>query len=123
MLIGIVVTNAIVLIDRVQQNMAGGLSVREALIEGGLSRFRPIIMTAGATVAAMLPLLFGVGQSVIISKGLSVVVIGGLTTSTLLTLVVVPVMYELIYRAKIRVGRLFRRKQSVSAETAGPMAQ
>lgn len=97
MLIGIVVTNAIVLIDRVQQLREQDYSVRDALIEGGMVRLRPIIMTAGATIMALMPLALGLSKGTIISKGLAVVVIGGLTTSTILTLVVVPIVYELIF--------------------------
>ncbi|PUA38837.1 AcrB/AcrD/AcrF family protein [Paenibacillus elgii] len=114
MLIGVVVTNAIVLIDRVQQLQEAGQSVRDALLEGGLSRLRPIIMTAGATIIALLPLALGFSKGALISKGLAVVVIGGLTTSTLLTLVVVPVVYEIIHNMKTRLGRLFSRKESKS---------
>lgn len=96
MLIGIVVTNAIVLLDRAQQLRHEGFSVRHALVEAGRVRLRPIIMTAGATIVAMIPLAMGTGEGVLISKGLAVVVIGGLITSTLLTLVVVPVVYEML---------------------------
>ncbi|MDM5187021.1 efflux RND transporter permease subunit [Bacillus sp. DX4.1] len=110
MLIGIVVTNAIVLIDRVQQLRGSGYSVREALIEAGTTRLRPIIMTAGATIIALLPLAFGMSKGTLISKGLAVVVIGGLTTSTLLTLVVVPCIYELIEIFKNGISRLFKKR-------------
>jgi multidrug efflux pump subunit AcrB len=113
MLIGIVVTNAIVLVDRVQQLREQGQSIRESLIEAGLTRLRPIIMTAGATIIALLPLALGLSKGTIISKGLAVVVIGGLTTSTLLTLVIVPIMYELIYGLKDRTARLIRKKSSI----------
>ncbi|WNR46484.1 efflux RND transporter permease subunit [Paenibacillus roseipurpureus] len=102
MLIGIVVTNAIVLVDRVQQLREQGHSIREALIEAGVTRLRPIIMTAGATIIALLPLGLGLSKGTIISKGLAVVVIGGLTTSTLLTLVIVPIMYELLFKKRQR---------------------
>ncbi|MCR8629973.1 efflux RND transporter permease subunit [Paenibacillus radicis (ex Xue et al. 2023)] len=97
MLIGIVVTNAIVLIDRVQQLIEQGHSVHDSLVEAGMTRLRPIIMTAGATILALMPLALGFSKGTLISKGLAVVVIGGLTTSTLLTLVIVPIIYELIY--------------------------
>ncbi|NQX69110.1 efflux RND transporter permease subunit [Paenibacillus alba] len=100
MLIGIVVTNAIVLIDRVQQLIEQGHSVHDSLVEAGLTRLRPIIMTAGATIIALMPLALGLSKGTIISKGLAVVVIGGLTTSTLLTLVIVPIIYQLIYSFK-----------------------
>jgi multidrug efflux pump subunit AcrB len=100
MLIGIVVTNAIVLIDRVQQLREEGVKTREALLEAGASRLRPIIMTASATIIALLPLILGHGGGAIISKGLALVVMGGLTTSTLLTLVIVPCIYEIVENIK-----------------------
>lgn len=106
MLIGIVVTNAIVLVERVQQQIEHGLTIREALIEAGGTRLRPILMTAIATVCALTPLAIGLGGGSIISSGLAVVVIGGLISSTLLTLVVVPVMYELLYFKRSRKQRL-----------------
>ncbi|MEK8129785.1 efflux RND transporter permease subunit [Paenibacillus filicis] len=112
MLIGVVVTNAIVLIDRVQQLREEGHSVREALLEAGMTRLRPIIMTAGATIIALMPLALGFSKGAIISKGLAVVVIGGLTTSTLLTLVVVPVIYDLIEGIKRRFSRRFRKNKA-----------
>ncbi|WP_238651220.1 efflux RND transporter permease subunit [Paenibacillus piscarius] len=99
MLIGIVVTNAIVLIDRVIHKEQEGLSTRQALLEAGATRLRPILMTALATIGALLPLVTGLENSAgIISKGLGVTVIGGLVSSTLLTLVVVPVVYEFLMK-------------------------
>lgn len=118
MLIGVVVTNAIVLVDRVQQLREGGHSVRDALIEAGMTRLRPIIMTAGATIIALLPLGLGLSKGTLISKGLAVVVIGGLTTSTLLTLIIVPIIYEMIDNFKRRVGRLFKKKNAAAADAA-----
>ncbi|MCZ8518461.1 MULTISPECIES: efflux RND transporter permease subunit [Paenibacillus] len=120
MLIGVVVTNAIVLIDRVQQLREAGVPVREALISAAHTRLRPIIMTAGATVIALMPLALGLSKGTIISKGLAVVVIGGLTTSTLLTLLVVPVVYEIIDRIN---QRLFRRKAGAAQAKAAPAGQ
>jgi len=100
MLIGIVVTNAIVLIDRVKHNEEK-MPIREALLEAAGTRMRPILMTAIATVGAMLPLVFGSAESgSIVSQSLAVVVIGGLVVSTLLTLVIVPCLYELLYFRK-----------------------
>jgi len=104
MLIGIVVTNAIVLIDRVIRNEKSGLTTREALLEAGQTRLRPILMTALATIGALIPLLFGLEGGGLISKGLGITVIGGLTSSTLLTLVIVPIVYE--FFAKFRKGNL-----------------
>ncbi|WP_267875422.1 efflux RND transporter permease subunit [Cohnella cholangitidis] len=116
MLIGIVVTNAIVLIERVQQQIEHGLTIRDALIEAGGTRLRPILMTAIATICALIPLAIGLGGGSIISSGLAVVVIGGLTSSTLLTLVVVPVMYELLYFRRSRKER--KAQVQVRAEAA-----
>lgn len=96
---GIVTTNAIVLIDRVGQNREEkGMVIREALIEAGKTRLRPILMTAFATIAALLPLAFTTSSGTLISKGLAITVIGGLTSSTLLTLIILPVVYELFFR-------------------------
>lgn len=109
MLIGIVVTNAIVLIDRVIHKEREGLSTREALLEAGTTRLRPILMTAIATIGALIPLAIGIeGGSGIISKGLGVTVIGGLTSSTLLTLIIVPIVYEIMSK--------FKRKKPAIAE-------
>jgi HAE1 family hydrophobic/amphiphilic exporter-1 len=105
MLIGIVVTNAIVLVERVQQQMAQGATIRDALIEAGGTRLRPILMTAVATICALAPLAAGLGGGLIVSGGLAVVVIGGLIGSTLLTLVIVPVVYELLYFKRSRRQR------------------
>jgi multidrug efflux pump subunit AcrB len=118
MLIGIVVTNAIVLIDRAQQLREEGFTVRQALLEAGKVRLRPIIMTAGATIAALLPLAMGLsGEGGLIGKGLGIVVIGGLITSTILTLVVVPIIYEFIEGFKNRVSRMFHRGKDTEQTT------
>lgn len=104
MLIGIVVTNAIVLIDRVNQNRERGLGRDEALVEAGRNRVRPILMTAMATILALIPLAAGLSEGSIIAAELGTVVIGGLLTSTFLTLLVVPVVYSLLEGAKVRLG-------------------
>lgn len=107
MLIGIVVTNAIVLVDRVQQKRRAGFPMREALQDAGATRMRPILMTALATIFALVPLASGFAEGALISQSLAVIVIGGLTTSTVLTLVVVPVAYSLLegWREKVLGGR------------------
>ncbi|PAE19871.1 Swarming motility protein SwrC [Bacillus sp. 7504-2] len=96
MLIGIVVTNAIVLVDRIIHMERDGMTMREAILEAGATRLRPILMTAIATIGALIPLAFGTGGGGLISKGLAITVIGGLTSSTLLTLIVVPIVYEIL---------------------------
>ena len=101
MLVGIVVTNAIVFIDRVQNNRKlRGMSVYEALVEAGRIRLRPILMTAITAILALVPLALGFSEGAIIAAELATVVIGGLFSSTVLTLVVVPVMYSLLQRAR-----------------------
>lgn len=103
MLIGIVVTNAIVLIDLVNQRREAGATITEALADGGGKRVRPIVMTALATVLALTPMAFGVtGGSAFISQPLAIVVIGGLLSSTVLTLLLVPALYLLVERRKER---------------------
>jgi HAE1 family hydrophobic/amphiphilic exporter-1 len=131
MLIGIVVTNAIVLLDLVEQYRSRGLPLHEALIEGGRRRVRPILMTALATMLALAPLAFsgsGSGGG-FISAPLAIVVIGGLFTSTLLTLVLVPVLYSLISRfagarsdreLESRLDEAAARRFQVSPEPGGP---
>jgi HAE1 family hydrophobic/amphiphilic exporter-1 len=103
MLIGIVVTNAIVLVDRVIHKEKEGFTTREALLEAGSTRLRPILMTALATIGALIPLAVGAEGGGLISKGLGITVIGGLTSSTILTLVIVPIVYEVVSK--------FRKKQ------------
>ncbi|MDT0743400.1 efflux RND transporter permease subunit [Staphylococcus epidermidis] len=107
MLIGIVVTNAIVLIDRVINNEKQDMTMKQALIEAGGTRIRPILMTAIATIGALVPLLFGQDSSILISKGMAATVIGGLISSTLLTLFVVPVIYEILFTLKNKITKKF----------------
>ena len=108
MLIGIVVTNAVVLISFVEQLRERGMGVREALIRGGRVRLRPILMTAITTSIALLPLAaFTENQTGLIGAELATVVIGGLVSSTALTLIVVPVVYTLMNES---VPALFGRR-------------
>ncbi|MGN9843917.1 efflux RND transporter permease subunit [Nonomuraea sp. H19] len=101
MLIGIVVTNAIVLLDLINQYRRQGMPLQEAVIEGGRKRLRPILMTALATIFALLPMALGItGGGAFISTPLAVVVIGGLISSTLLTLILVPTLYTMVENRK-----------------------
>ncbi|MEO8529447.1 MAG: efflux RND transporter permease subunit, partial [Pseudolysinimonas sp.] len=103
MLVGIVVTNAIVLIDLVNQYRARGMTVPEAVIHGAARRLRPILMTALATIFALIPMAIGLtGHGGFISQPLAIVVIGGLLSSTLLTLIVLPSLYALVEGAAER---------------------
>ena len=106
MLVGIVVTNAIVLLDLVNQYRAKGLDARAAVVEGGRRRLRPILMTASATILALLPMALGLSQAgVFIAGPLAIVVIGGLTTSTILTLLLVPTLYVTVDDLRQRFDR------------------
>ncbi|MDI3481103.1 MAG: hydrophobic/amphiphilic exporter (mainly bacteria), family [Tepidanaerobacteraceae bacterium] len=95
MLAGIAVNNAIVLVDYINQLRAKGKTVTEAIVEAGPRRLRPIMMTTLTTILGLLPLALGIGEGGEIEAPLAVTVLGGLTVSTLLTLVVVPVLYSL----------------------------
>ncbi|RHW36186.1 efflux RND transporter permease subunit [Lysinibacillus yapensis] len=109
MLIGIVVTNAIVLVDRIIHMEHDGLVMRDAILEAGATRLRPILMTAIATMGAMLPMALGVGGGGgLMSADLAITVIGGLLSSTLLTLVVVPIVYEILSKL-LKKKRYYRR--------------
>ncbi|MFJ3226846.1 efflux RND transporter permease subunit [Streptomyces sp. NPDC086783] len=117
MLIGIVVTNAIVLIDLINQYRRQGYGVVEAVLEGGRHRLRPILMTALATIFALLPMALGVtGEGGFIAQPLAVVVIGGLITSTLLTLLLVPTLYAMI---ELRKERRAKKRAAKRADKAG----
>jgi HAE1 family hydrophobic/amphiphilic exporter-1 len=96
MLIGIVVTNAVVLVDRIINMERTGMPMREAILEAGATRLRPILMTAIATIGALIPLAIGAEGSGMISRDLGICVIGGLFSSTMLTLIVVPIVYEIL---------------------------
>ncbi|MFJ8547130.1 efflux RND transporter permease subunit [Streptomyces sp. NPDC093586] len=119
MLIGIVVTNAIVLIDLINQYRKQGHGVVEAVIEGGRHRLRPILMTALATIFALLPMALGVtGQGGFIAQPLAVVVIGGLITSTLLTLLLVPTLYAMLELRKERRAKKRAAKREPKPEVS-----
>jgi hydrophobic/amphiphilic exporter-1 (mainly G- bacteria), HAE1 family len=120
MLIGIVVTNAIVLIDLINQYRKQGYGVVEAVVEGGRHRLRPILMTALATIFALLPMALGItGEGGFIAQPLAVVVIGGLITSTLLTLLLVPTLYAMVELRKERRAKKKAAKREKKAEASG----
>ncbi|MDT0391785.1 efflux RND transporter permease subunit [Streptomyces dubilierae] len=117
MLIGIVVTNAIVLIDLINQYRKQGHGIVEAVVEGGRHRLRPILMTALATIFALLPMALGItGEGGFIAQPLAVVVIGGLVTSTLLTLLLVPTLYAML---ELRKERRAKKRAAKRAKKAG----
>jgi HAE1 family hydrophobic/amphiphilic exporter-1 len=101
LLVGVVVTNAIVLIDLINQYRKQGRPLNQAIMDGARQRLRPILMTALATIFALIPMAIGLtGSGGFISKPLAIVVIGGLFSSTILTLVIVPVLYEIVEGGK-----------------------
>ncbi|AWT42772.1 MULTISPECIES: efflux RND transporter permease subunit [Streptomyces] len=122
MLIGIVVTNAIVLIDLINQYRRQGYGVVEAVVEGGRHRLRPILMTALATIFALLPMALGVtGEGGFIAQPLAVVVIGGLVSSTLLTLLLVPTLYAMLeLRKERRAKKRAARREAKPADVPEP---
>jgi HAE1 family hydrophobic/amphiphilic exporter-1 len=118
LLVGIVVTNAIVLIDLINQYRKQGRPMQEAIMDGARQRLRPILMTALATIFALTPMALGVtGGGGFISQPLAVVVIGGLFSSTVLTLVIVPVLYWLVEGRKER-REIRKAKKPVAAKKA-----
>ena len=118
MLIGIVVTNAIVLLDFVEQLRRRGYSTHDALVGGGRTRVRPILMTAIATILALMPVAAGFAHGSIIAEELATVVIGGLFTSTFLTLLVIPVIYSLVEGGKDGFKRRFGGGGALEADPA-----
>ncbi len=118
-LVGIVVNDAIVKVDFINQNRARGQSVRESILEAGRVRLRPIIMTTVTTVLGLTPMALGLGRGSDLRTPLAVVVIGGLISATALTLFVVPVGYDLVEQAGNRIRALFgRAPRHVLCDTA-----
>lgn len=108
MLMGLVVKNSILLVDFTNRLRRAGLSKHDALEKAGMVRLRPILMTSMALIAGALPVAIGLGEGAEIRQGLSIVVIGGMITSTLLTLLVVPTAYSVLEGIVDLSGRFFR---------------
>jgi HAE1 family hydrophobic/amphiphilic exporter-1 len=102
-LAGVIVNNGIVFVDYVNQLRISGVEKREALVEAGQTRMRPILMTALTTILAMSTMLFSTGLGSEMGKSMALVVIGGLVYATFMTLFVVPVLYDIFYRKKMKV--------------------
>jgi multidrug efflux pump subunit AcrB len=100
MLSGIVVTNGIVLVDKIERNLAGGMNSKEAILHGTASRVRPVLMTAVTTILTLLPLSFSGSGDTIISQTLGIVVVCGMISSTMISLLLIPVIYELLLEKK-----------------------
>ena len=97
-LMGTVVNNGIVFVDYVNQLRRGGLEKRDALVATGVTRMRPILMTALTTILSMLPLVLSQDVGGTMQRGMALVVVGGMTYATFMTLYIVPIMYDILYR-------------------------
>jgi HAE1 family hydrophobic/amphiphilic exporter-1 len=113
LLMGIVAKNAILLIDFAKWNHEKGMPLRDALIEAGRVRLRPILMTTVALIAGMIPVALGLGEGADFRAPLGRAVIGGTITSTILTLLVIPTVYEILVEWREKIRGLFRRKTAV----------
>jgi multidrug efflux pump subunit AcrB len=118
MLVGIVVKNGIVLIDYINLNKERGSSVKRSVIAGGKSRLRPVLMTTLTTILGMLPMALGIGEGSEIWQPMGISIIGGLTLSTILTLIVIPSIYTSFHAGDIKKGRKRWAKQLKSLKTA-----
>jgi HAE1 family hydrophobic/amphiphilic exporter-1 len=116
MLVGIAVSNAIVLVDYIQKLRERGMERNQAVAQGGAVRLRPVLMTALATILAMLPLSLGLGEGGEMTAPLATVVIGGLLVSTVITLVLVPVVYTIFDDWGIRIRERLARRKSADSE-------
>jgi HAE1 family hydrophobic/amphiphilic exporter-1 len=103
MLAGIAVNDSIILVDAINQFKEQGISLRDSIIYAGENRIRPIFMTSLTTILALLPLTFGMGESAALRSPMAIAVIGGLTTSTILTLIVIPCVYYVFEIAKEKI--------------------
>jgi len=113
MLMGLVAKNGILIVDFTNHLKTQGYGLKEALIEAGKERLRPILMTTVAMILGMLPIALSTGSGAEVKNGMAWVIIGGLASSLLLTLVLVPTMYYIIDRLKEKAGKLFSRKNKV----------
>jgi HAE1 family hydrophobic/amphiphilic exporter-1 len=120
LLMGIVAKNAILLIDFAKWAREGGLPLRDALIQAGRIRLRPIIMTTVALIAGMIPVAIGAGEGADFRAPLGRAVIGGVITSTLLTLIVIPTVYEILNEWKEALGRLITKRSSAVGHRPSP---
>jgi HAE1 family hydrophobic/amphiphilic exporter-1 len=102
MLAGIVVNNAIVLVDAIHRRRRAGAALDEAILQAGVERLRPILMTTATTVFGLLPLALGLGAGDELRRPMAWTVIGGLTAATLLTLIVIPCLYRSMTRATVQ---------------------
>jgi len=111
MLIGIVATNSIIFVDFLLEFHRQGMERRQAIIEAGRTRLRPILMTALTTLFGVLPIALGRAEGMEMQQPLGIVVVGGLCSSTILTLIIIPSVYEVMDDLALDLKNLFRRKK------------
>ena len=110
MLVGMVVKNAIVLIDYINLNRERGMSIITAVVHGGRSRLRPVLMTTLTTILGMIPLAIGTGQGSEMWRALGIAIIGGMTFSTIITLILIPALYSMMAGYGVRRRRKKHRE-------------
>lgn len=117
MLVGIVVTNGIVLVDKIERNIRSGMMPEEAILQGTLSRVRPVLMTAFTTILTVLPLALSTRTDSVISQTLGIVVVGGMLSSTLISLLFIPILYDWMYKSSFSQGVIrvpvFKRNRDI----------
>ena len=120
-LVGVVVNNGIVIVDYMNQLVEEGMPIKEAAVQAGKTRLRPIFMTALTTIFALLTMALGIGESAEIMQPLAIAAIGGLTYATVLTLLVVPSLYVMFSRKKIKKEEA-NNTNSIESEENGEVA-
>jgi hydrophobic/amphiphilic exporter-1 (mainly G- bacteria), HAE1 family len=118
MLLGLVAKNGILIVDFTNQLKAEGHSLVDALVEAGKERLRPILMTTVAMIVGMLPIALASGAGAEVKNAMAWVIIGGLSSSLALTVFLVPTMYYIVEKLKIRVQKLFNRNKKQPEEIA-----
>jgi HAE1 family hydrophobic/amphiphilic exporter-1 len=116
MLLGLVAKNGILIVDFTNQLRKEGKGLTEALVEAGKERLRPILMTTIAMIVGMLPIALAHGAGAEVKNGMAWVIIGGLTSSLVLTLVLVPSMYYIVETLRVKTARLFSRRTVVKED-------
>jgi len=111
MLTGIVVTNGIVLVDKIERNLVSEMELEEAILQGTMSRVRPILTTAFTTVLTLLPLALSSRTDSVISQTLGIVVIGGMISSTFISLFMIPICYRWMYQIRTKTSLKRRKKE------------
>jgi multidrug efflux pump subunit AcrB len=112
MLSGIVATNGIVLVDKIERNLASGMNPKEAILQGTVSRVRPVLMTAAVTILTLFPLCISGSGDTIVSQTLGIVVVCGMISSTMISLLIIPILYEWMHYHR----PLVMRKRNLSTK-------